>query len=71
MGPRPPTRALFGENVCERERIGSRWRREARPLDPPVIMVFSTVFVFFYGLVDAETYNSFYEYVKGQVQTHS
>ena len=24
-GRRPPTQALFGENVCKNERIGSRW----------------------------------------------
>ena len=33
----PPTWALFSENVCENERIGScRGRAPARPLDPPM-----------------------------------
>ena len=35
----PPTRALFGENVCKNERIGSRrgWRVPGTPpLDPPM-----------------------------------
>ena len=32
-GHGPPTWALFGENVCENERIGSHrgWRAQARP----------------------------------------
>ena len=35
---RPLTWALFGENVCENERIGSRWGggRRRRPLDQPI-----------------------------------
>ena len=32
-GCRPPTWALFGENVCENERIGSH---STPPLDPPM-----------------------------------
>ena len=33
----PPTWAVFSENVCENERIGScRGRAPARPLDPPM-----------------------------------
>ena len=37
-GRGPPTWALFGENVCENERIGSHMGgvRPARPLDPPM-----------------------------------
>ena len=36
-GHRPPTRVLFGENVCENERTRSRSgaMRRAHPLDPP------------------------------------
>ena len=38
----PPTWALFSENVCENERIGScrggGVRRARPPLDPPMIM---------------------------------
>ena len=34
--------ALFGENVCENERIGScKGRALARPLDPPMLMHFT------------------------------
>ena len=35
-GVEPPMRALFGENVCKNERIGSRRGSvsRARPLDP-------------------------------------
>ena len=33
-GRGPPTRMLFGENVCENERIGSR---RGRPLGPQMI----------------------------------
>ena len=40
-GRRPPTRALFGENVCENERIGSHWGGGGacrwRPPDPPML----------------------------------
>ena len=38
-GRGPPTRVLFGENVCENERIGfhSGGVYPARPLDPPMI----------------------------------
>ena len=37
-GRGPPTWALFGENVCENERIGSQKGGVpgARPLDPPM-----------------------------------
>ena len=36
---RPPTQVLFGENVCENERIGSRRGvRRARHLDPPMLL---------------------------------
>ena len=38
-GRRPLTQVLFGENVCENERIGSRWGGRAPavpPLDPPM-----------------------------------
>ena len=36
-GCQPPTQVLFGENVCENERIGSRGSvRRACSLDPPV-----------------------------------
>ena len=36
----PPTWALFSENVCENERIGSCTGRVlARPLDPPMISI--------------------------------
>ena len=36
-GRRTPTQALFGENVCENERIGSHegGGRQRHPLDPP------------------------------------
>ena len=42
-GHGPPMRALFGENVCENERIGSHrggvhW--EILYVDPPVIILF-------------------------------
>ena len=36
-----PTQALFGENVCENERIRSHWGGAGRrqcPLDPPMNM---------------------------------
>ena len=37
-GHRPSTRVLFGKNVCENERIGSRWRgRRRHPPDPPKV----------------------------------
>ena len=38
-GRRPATQALFGENVCENERIGSSWgaRAGGAPLDPPML----------------------------------
>ena len=39
-GRGPPTWALFGENVCENERIGSHrgaCTRHAPPLDPPML----------------------------------
>ena len=37
LGRQPPTQALFGENVCENERIGSCWGRTLdTPLDPPM-----------------------------------
>ena len=37
-GCRPPMQALFGENVCKNERIGSHRGgvHPARPLDPPM-----------------------------------
>ena len=37
-GRRPLMQALFSENVCENERIGSRGRgvARARPQDPPM-----------------------------------
>ena len=38
-GRRPPTWALFGENVCENERIGSHWGgacASGAPLDSPI-----------------------------------
>ena len=40
-GHGPPMWALFAENVCENERIGSRRGgvRPARPLDPPMATV--------------------------------
>ena len=38
----PPMRALFGENVCENERIGSRGgggvRRKILYVDPPMLV---------------------------------
>ena len=34
-GRGPPTRALFGENVCENKRIGSRRGGGVRPARPP------------------------------------
>ena len=40
-GRRPPTQALFGENECKNERIGSCWGgRWRRPLDPPMVRNF-------------------------------
>ena len=33
-GHQPPTWVFFGKNICENERIGSRW---GAPLDPPMI----------------------------------
>ena len=41
----PPTWALFGENVCKNERIGSRGRgvhRKFLYVDPPMHCVWST-----------------------------
>ena len=41
-GHGPPLRALFSENVCENERIGSHRGRHAPgtpPLDPPMLSV--------------------------------
>ena len=36
-GRRPPTQELFGRNVCENKRIGSRLGKDRRrPLDPPL-----------------------------------
>ena len=41
-GCRCPTWLLFGENVCENERIGSCWGGdwEGTPLDPPLIRMY-------------------------------
>ena len=35
-GHQPPTQALFGENVCENERIGSRWGGRTHRRRPPL-----------------------------------
>ena len=42
-GHGPPTRAFFGENTCENERIGSRRAnvRLERPLDQPMILSYA------------------------------
>ena len=34
-GHGPPTWALFGENVCENERIGSHWGEHVPGMPPP------------------------------------
>ena len=42
-GRQPPMQALFGENICENERIGSHWGRGVHagstPLDLPMISI--------------------------------
>ena len=45
-GREPPMQALFAENVCKNERIGSHRRACAwhDPLDPPMKMVGCTLF---------------------------
>ena len=48
-GRAPPMRALFGENVCENERIGSHrgWRAPGTPpLDPPMVSYIKLPFIF-------------------------
>ena len=54
-------RALFGKNVCENERIGSRWGGGASaappPLDPPMV-VFLFIFYTEIKLVQFRTVSS-------------
>ena len=38
-GRRPPTRALFGGNVCENKRIWSHWVPWGAPLDPGLVLL--------------------------------
>ena len=45
-GHGPPTQTVFGENVCENERIGSHRGggvHRARPLDPPMLALLITM----------------------------
>ena len=41
-GRQHPTHMLFGENVCENERIGSRGGRRP-PLDPPLDTIYLSI----------------------------
>ena len=59
-GHGPPTRALFGENVCKNERIGSHGGggggvRPARPLDPPMHYVKDLRTTVICGLINLRT----------------